>query len=84
MNCRSGKRQYRTAADAKEALDRLIRRWMDGSLADPCFAKRAYRCPDCDQYHLTKQDGRGNPTDVHAVLPQKAIEMLAKRQGRRP
>jgi hypothetical protein len=78
--CPTGKRQYRDAKEALITLERLIRRWMDGTLADPCFARRAYLCPDCGHYHLTKQPARRpNPTDVHVTLPPKAIEMLAKR-----
>jgi hypothetical protein len=65
-SCPSGKRQYPDARAAKAALDRLMERWRLGTIADPCFAKRGYLCPDCDQYHLTKLDARRyNPTDVH-------------------
>ncbi len=66
-DCRSGKRQYKDAAEAKLVLDRLVRRWRDGSIQDPCFAKRGYHCPDCGFYHLSKQDARRfQPTDVYA------------------
>lgn len=61
------KRSYPDAATAKRVLDRLVQRWNDGTIEDPCFAKRAYQCPDCGSYHLTKQDARRfNPTDVYA------------------
>lgn len=69
-NCTTGKRQYSSAAEAQSTLDRLIRRWNDGTIADPCFAKRAYKCPFCGDYHLTKKDAhRFNPTDVFPTLP---------------
>ena len=71
--CRTGKRQYRDAFEAQDALALLVKRWSDGTILDPCFAKRAYKCPDCGCYHLTKQTARRfNPTDVHAVLPKNA------------
>ena len=68
-SCPSGKRQYDGRADAQATLDRLVERWNNGTLNDPCFAKRAYPCPDCKYYHLTKQDPRRhNPADVFPTL----------------
>jgi hypothetical protein len=65
-SCPTGKRQYADVRAAKRALDLLMERWTNGTIADPCFAKRGYLCPDCDQYHLTKKDAwRYNATDVH-------------------
>lgn len=66
-SCRTGKRQYLNAEAAQRALDLLVQRWRLGTIADPCFARRGYLCPECGQYHLTKQPARRyNPTDVHA------------------
>lgn len=66
MNCT--KRGYRNAEEAQRTLNRLAQRWQDGTLEDPCFARRAYICPDCGNYHLTKQAARRfNPTDVHVA-----------------
>lgn len=68
-DCKTGKRQY-SADEAVATLDRLIRRWNEGTIEDPCFAKRAYDCPFCPSYHLTKMDAhRANPTDVFPTLP---------------
>lgn len=65
--CPTGKRQYGDAQAAQRALDLLVERWRNGTIADPCFARRGYECPDCGQYHLTKKAAwRHNPTDVHA------------------
>lgn len=67
--CRTGKREYADATEAVRVLNRLQVRWNDGTILDPCFAKRAYRCPDCGFYHLTKQDARSyNPTDVFPTV----------------
>ena len=74
------KRGYPDAFAAQEALSRLVQRWLDGTIQDPCVAQRAYKCPDCGSYHLTKQPARRfNPTDVHVVLPPKAKALLAQR-----
>ena len=68
-DCPSGKRQYRDARDAQETLDRMVRRWNDGTIQDPCFAQRGYPCPDCGKYHLSKQPARHfNPRDVFPTL----------------
>jgi hypothetical protein len=68
-NCPTGKRQYFGAAEAQATLNRLVVRWRTGTIQDPCFAKRAYECPSCGAYHLTKQDPRRhNPTDVFATV----------------
>lgn len=69
------KNQY-GRVEAQEALDRLVRRWRTGTLKDPCFARRAYVCPDCGYYHLTKQDARRfNPTDLFPTgeVPRKPV-----------
>lgn len=68
--CQTNKRQYGTARTAQNILDNLIRRWNTGEIQDPCFARRAYVCPFCGQYHLTKMDAnRPNPSDVFPSLP---------------
>lgn len=64
------------ADEAQRTLDKLVMRWRTGTLKDPCFARRAYKCPDCGWYHLTKQDARRpNPTDLFATgaVPRKPV-----------
>lgn len=68
-NCVTGKRQYEDGPTATAVLNRMVERWNNGTIEDPCFAQRAYRCPDCGYYHLTKQPARRpNPTDVFPTL----------------
>lgn len=58
-----------SAESAQKALDRIVQRWNDGTIEDPCFAKRAYLC-ECGAYHLTKKDARYfQPTDLFATIP---------------
>ncbi len=64
----SGKRQY-TRDQAIDALNTLVTRKRNGTIRDMCYAKRAYRCPDCGHYHLTKQEARRtNSADVFATI----------------
>lgn len=77
------KRQY-TASTAQITLDRLVQRWKDGTLQDPCYARRAYLCPSCGHYHLTKQDARRfNPTDVFptGTVPTKSTTVRNSDDG---
>lgn len=66
--CPSGKHRYKDAQAAQGALDTLEARIAAGTIEDMCFAKRAYICPDCNDYHLSKLGARHyNPTDVYAT-----------------
>lgn len=70
--CRgTGKVAYRTAVEAREALDRIQARWSDGSIEDPCFAGRAYRC-ECGGFHLSKDNRKRNHDDVFPTVPMFA------------
>lgn len=59
----TGKRGYRTAAEARGALDRIQARTVEGVMEDRCFATRAYRCA-CGEWHLSKDGRRRNADDV--------------------
>lgn len=64
----TGKRKY-TRTEAVDALNAIVHRKRSGTIRDMCFAKRAYYCPDCGYYHLTKQDARRPSTyDVFATI----------------
>lgn len=70
-SCRTGKRQYTDGREAIAVLDRMVERWNNGTIEDPCFAQRAYECGACGFYHLTKQPAKFfHPTDVY---PTKKI-----------
>ena len=65
MTCPTGKLAFSTPEAAREALDRLSTRWAEGTIEFPCYVRRAFLCPDCDNWHLTKAGARHfNPTDV--------------------
>lgn len=64
----TGKRTY-NRSEAVEALNTIVRRKRTGAIRDMCYAKRAYQCPDCGSYHLTKQDARRpSSADVFATI----------------
>ena len=65
----TGKIGYRTADEAREALDRIQARWTDNTIEDPCFAARAYRC-ECGGWHLSKDGRRRNADDVFPTNSQ--------------
>ena len=49
----SGKRSYESYADAEEALRRVRRRRRKGRREN-----KAYRCPECGQWHLMSNRSR--------------------------
>lgn len=58
---------YRSPQAAQGALDTLEQRIADGTIEDPCRAIRAYLCPSCDNWHLSKLPAKKfQPTDVYA------------------
>lgn len=67
MKCpTTGKQGYESAREAQAALDLIERRISDGTILDMCYARRAYLCPDCDDFHLSKKGAKHyNPTDVY-------------------
>lgn len=68
MKCSTGKHGYWDAQTAQAALDTIEQRIADGTIEDMCFARRAYICPECDDYHLSKHGAKHyNPTDVYAT-----------------
>lgn len=81
--CSSHKRPYYSEHQALKALVQVRRkRWMEG---DETPESRAYKCDECDQYHLTSQpivqhqDFRPSP----ARSENEPLEQYARRLERR-
>lgn len=58
MNCPTRKRPYPSERDAQTILGVIWARVRPGRR----LASRAYQCPQCQQWHLTKQPRRGGDT----------------------